>query len=149
MKNKSTRYIVAILITTFNIAFISTLIDRVNTEYSIKQSVGTSLIEYSVYLFYYSLPFALTIMLLVVPISLSIDYILKKINVNKISISLFLHVIVFSSVSIFLSMITTGDDVFSIHENDWYFYGLFVSLYTPLVYRGLLHLFQESAKNNN
>jgi hypothetical protein len=138
--------LIAGLFTTLNSGFIYYLIESKDAEVVTNKSTLTNLIGASEKILAYSFIYVLPIIFIIgIPISILIDFILKKVRLYKSIISFIIHVSIFGIGIILYWGITLGLNKINFMSEQELVYNLFIFVYTPGVF-WLINYMQKKIK---
>lgn len=127
--------LIAGLFTTLNSGFIYYLIESKDAEVVTNKSTLTNLIGALEKILAYSFIYVSPIIFIIgIPISILIDFILKKISLDKSIISFIIHVSIFGIGIILYWGITIGLNKINFMSEPELVYNLFIFIYTPGIF---------------
>ncbi|WP_017728801.1 hypothetical protein [Halalkalibacterium ligniniphilum] len=138
--------LIAGLFTTLNSGFIYYLIESKDAEVVTNKSTLTNLISALEKILAYSFIYVLPIIFIIgIPISILIDFILKKVSLDKSIISFIIHVSIFAIGIILYWGITLGLNKINFMSEPELVFNLFIFAYTPGVF-WLINYMQKKIK---
>ncbi|MCM3576230.1 hypothetical protein M3172_23950 [Mesobacillus subterraneus] len=127
--------LIAGLFTTLNSGFIYYLIESKDAEVVTNKNTLTNLIGALEKILAYSFIYVLPIIFIIgIPISILIDFILKKVSLDKSIISFIIHVSIFGIGIILYWGITLGLNKINFMSEPELVYNLFIFVYTPGIF---------------
>ncbi|MCM3670927.1 hypothetical protein M3181_18360 [Mesobacillus maritimus] len=135
MIKESKHKLIAGFFTALNSGFIYYLVESKGAEVVTNQSTLTNLIGATVKILAYSFIYVLPIIFIIgIPISILIDFLLKKVRLDKSIFSFILHISVFGIGILLYWGITLGLNKISFISEPELVYNLFMFVYTPGVF---------------